>query len=52
MQGHFLEENPKIQSVKTQRSQAQILMCKYEARHAGVNENIGVWKYAVHGQKK
>jgi len=52
MQGHFPEENPEVQSVKTQNPQAQILMCKYEARHAGGTENIGVWKYATHGQKK
>jgi hypothetical protein len=52
MQHHFPEQNPQVPSVKTQNSQVQILMSKYEARHPGGSENIGVWKYAVHGQKK
>jgi hypothetical protein len=52
IQFHFPEQNPELQSVKTQNSQAQSLMCKCETRHLGGSENIGVWKYAVHGQKK
>jgi hypothetical protein len=51
MKCHFQEENPEV-SVKTQNSQAQILVCKYEARCSGGYENFGVWKYAVHEKTK